>query len=399
MTEVLFVDNDVATLEGLEGRLISLRDEWRMRFVVGPEAALDALEVEPADVVVSDMRMAGMSGAELLRQVRSRWPSTVRLILSGNTDQDDVLRTLPVAHQFLAKPCDLTQLRHVVVRARALQLCLYSPGVTAAVGSLKSLPAVPRLYWALSQELDSGQGTAKTVGAIIEQDMAMTLRLLQLVNSAFFGLSRRITHVREAVTYLGFEPIRALVASSELFRAMSAMCSPKGFSLDEMQQHALRVGGIAQTLLVDREQQRTAFCAAILHDIGRVALAVAMPEAYGRSRDLAESRGLPLHEAERAVFKCTHAEIGAHLLALWGLPNALVEAVAFHHSPAALPEPQFGIAGAIHVADALDHLRPTPGIAKADPFDRLDRDYLKSVGMLGSLPRWIASMQTDPVTA
>jgi HD-like signal output (HDOD) protein/CheY-like chemotaxis protein len=393
MTEVLFVDDDLSTLEGLESRLKVLRDEWRMRFVSGAQAALVAMQEQPADVVVTDMKMADMDGAELLRQVRLRWPETVRLILSGNTSQDAVMRSLPVAHQFLAKPCDLTQLRQVIVRARALQLCLYSPGVTAAVGSLKSLPAVPRLFQALNQELNSGRGTAKSVAEIIEQDMAMTLRLLQLVNSAFFGLTRRVTHIREAVTYLGFEPIRSLVASAELFRAMSKMCAPKGFSLEEIQQHALRVGSLTQQLLTDREQQRTAFCASILHDIGRVALAVALPEDFSRTRELAEAKGVPLHQAEQIVFKCTHAEISAHILALWGLPNPLVEAVAFHHRPADLPEPQFGIAGAIHVADALDHLRPTPGVAKADPYDRFDREYLRSVGMLGELPKWIAATQ------
>jgi len=390
MTEVLFVDDDIPTLEGLESRLKVLRDEWRMRFVNGAKAALLALEQQPADVVVTDMKMADMDGAELLRQVRQRWPEAVRLILSGHTSQDSILRSLPVAHQFLAKPCDLTQLRQVIVRARALQLCLYSPGVTAAVGSLRSLPAVPRLFQALSAELNSGRGTAKSVAEIIEQDMAMTLRLLQLVNSAFFGLTRRVTHIREAVTYLGFEPIRSLVASAELFRAMSKMAAPKGFSLEDVQQHALRVASLTQSLLPDREQQRTAFSAAILHDVGRVALAVAMPEEFSRARQLSEDKGVPPHEAEQIVFQCTHAEISAHILALWGLPNPLVEAVAFHHRPAELPEPDFGVAGAIHVADALDHLRPTPGVTKADAYDRFDREYLRSVGKLGDLPTWLA---------
>jgi len=390
MTEVLFVDDDIPTLEGLESRLKVLRDEWRMRFVNGAKAALLALEQQPADVVVTDMKMADMDGAELSRQVRQRWPEAVRLILSGHTSQDSILRSLPVAHQFLAKPCDLTQLRQVIVRARALQLCLYSPGVTAAVGSLRSLPAVPRLFQALSAELNSGRGTAKSVAEIIEQDMAMTLRLLQLVNSAFFGLTRRVTHIREAVTYLGFEPIRSLVASAELFRAMSKMAAPKGFSLEDVQQHALRVASLTQSLLPDREQQRTAFSAAILHDVGRVALAVAMPEEFSRARQLSEDKGVPPHEAEQIVFQCTHAEISAHILALWGLPNPLVEAVAFHHRPAELPEPDFGVAGAIHVADALDHLRPTPGVTKADAYDRFDREYLRSVGKLGDLPTWLA---------
>ena len=389
MTDVLFVDDDAATLALLTHRLKPLGSDWNPRFVAGPREALAALEQKPADVIISDFDMPVMDGAELMRRIRDRWPSSVRLILSGITDPDKLMRALPVTHQVLTKPCDVGQLQIVVARAGALQSRLYSPAVVSAVASLKSLPTVPKLYQALAAELDSGRCNAKSVATIIEQDMAMTLRLLQLVNSAFFGLGRKVTNIRDAVTLLGFEPIRSLVASAELFRSMSKICSPKGFSLEDEQAHAARVAGIAQTLLSDREQARTAFSAAILHDIGRVALAVALPEEYGRARELAAAEKLPAHEAEQRVFECTHAEIGAHVLALWGLPNALVEAVAFHHRPAQLPEGVFGVAGAVHVADAIDRLTHPGNNGDVDLNDRIDKFYLRGVGKLDQLPRWI----------
>lgn len=391
MIRVLFVDDDRSQLDALEARLKPLQAVWQMRFVTGLPEAIASLEGEPADVIVTELRATGLDGAELLRRVRDRWPSMVRLVLSGGTDQESVMRALPVAHQFLSKPCDLGQLQQVVGRACTLQARLYSGGVLASLGSLKSLPSIPKLYQQLTAELDGGHATPKSVATIIEQDMAMTARLLQLVNSAYFGLTRRIAHVRDAVTFLGFEPIRMLVASSELFRGMSTLCSPVGFSLEALQQHSQRVGTIAATLLPDREAARTALCAAMLHDLGEVVLAVSMPEAYSRSRAIAAKQGISLHAAEQQVFECTHADIGAHVLALWGLPTALVEAVAFHHQPSLAGERQFGIAGAIHVADALDYAqhegagKPTNALQ-----DMIDRDYLREVGKLEALKGWIA---------
>jgi len=400
MIDVLIAESSSSAQEALLSRLKPLRDAWNMQYVIGTAAAQSALEAQRFDVVISDIGSAAggatLDGIALLRDVRDRWPATVRLILSAQTSQDSVMKALPVAHQILAKPFDLTHLSRIVARACTLQAKLYSNGVMASLGSLKSLPAVPRLYQQLTQDLDSGRATPKSVASIIEQDMSMTLRLLQLVNSAFFGLARRITNIREAVTYLGFEPIRHLVASAELFRAMSKICAPAGFSLEEVQRHSQRVGMTAATLLTDRELSRTAYCAGMLHDIGQVILAVSMPEAYARAIDLSKRMGIRQHIAEQQIFACTHAEIGAHVLALWGLPPSLVEAVAFHHQPAALGEAQLGLTGAIHVADAMEHAR-LDGMSPSNPtpvLKRIDQDWIEAIGQRQALDGWIAGYES-----
>lgn len=401
MIKVLLVEVSAAAGQQLLQRLSVLDAGWSMRCVVGEAAALAALAAAPADVVITELTGPGFDGVALLRQVRDRWPATARFVLSANTSTQLLMKALPVAHQILCRPFDPAHLQRVVFRACALSSRLYSNGVQAALGSLRSLPAVPRLYQLLSQELDSGRATPKSVATIIEQDMSMTARLLQLVNSAFFGLSRRITNIREAVTYLGFEPIRNLVASSEMFRAMSKLAAPSGFSLDAVQQHSQRVGSIAAGLLADRELSRTAYCAGMLHDIGRVVLAVSMPEAFARASELASRQNLALHDAEQRVFACTHAEIGAHLLVMWGLPQALIEAVAFHHSPAALGESQFGIAGAIHVADAIEHGRSAGLTAgRLEPaLARIDLDWFQRSGEFPSLAGWVAGLDSPDSAA
>ena len=394
MIKVLLVEVSAAAGEQLLQRLSVLSTGWSMRCVVGEAAAFAALEEAPFDAVITELAGPGFDGVALLRKVRDFWPATARFVLSASSSTQLLMKALPVAHQILCRPFDPLHLQAIVFRACALSSRLYSSGVQEALGSIRTLPAVPRLYQLLSQELDSGRATPKSVATIIEQDMSMTARLLQLVNSAFFGLSRRITDIREAVTYLGFDPIRNLVASSEMFRAMSKLAAPTGFSLDAVQQHSQRVGTIAAGLLADRELSRTAYCAGMLHDIGRVVLAVSMPEAFSRASEFARLQGIPLHEAEQQVFACTHAEIGAHLLVLWGLPQALVEAVAFHHSPAALGDPQFGIAGAIHVADAIEHGR-SEGLSasRLEPaLARIDLDWFARSGESASLSGWVAGL-------
>ena len=383
-TRLLFVDGDLEALERIGQNLRDARPAWNLRFAQSGEDALSRLEREPADVVVSGLHMPSMDGAELLTKVREKYPRTVRLMLSGPQDREGMLRAMSVAHQFLSRPCNPDQLRQAVLRASALQARLHSPAVTHSLGTLSSLPALPRLYWDLTREMDGADASSASICAILEQDVAMTARVLQVVNSALFALNRRITHVRDAVTYLGFEPIRSLVVSTGLVRAMSSICAPPGFSLDAVQQHSVRVARVAMGLLRDPEERKTAFSAAMLHDIGRLVLALGLPGDYARVQAQIQNGGLSVQEAEMQVFGCTHAEIGAHLLSVWGLPNALVEAVAFHHTPQTLADTRFGVAGAVYVADWLEHT-VSDAAGAASP---LDQDYLRHAGVLGQLPIW-----------
>ncbi len=102
----MFVDDEPRVLEGLKRMLRPKRNEWQMTFVGSAQAALDALKAEPCEVVVTDMRMPGMNGAELLEVVQREYPDTIRLILSGQAETESVMKALGVSHQFLSKPCD-----------------------------------------------------------------------------------------------------------------------------------------------------------------------------------------------------------------------------------------------------------------------------------------------------
>jgi DNA-binding NtrC family response regulator len=151
MKHILFVDDEQQILDGLKDLLRKQRKQWTMVFALGGEAALRELQQQPFDVVVSDMRMPGMDGATLLTRVKELYPSSARIILSGHAERDSIVRALPVAHQFLNKPCDAALLRMVVERACELQRLLQNEKIRCLIGKLDKLPSVPHTYWELTR--------------------------------------------------------------------------------------------------------------------------------------------------------------------------------------------------------------------------------------------------------
>ena len=389
MIRVLFVDDDPIVLKGLQMRL-ARSDKWEVHFAGNAPAALDLLGQKEFDVVVSDMRMPGMDGLQLLTLVRERHPQIVRLILTGHPGDNSEQRMTPVAQAVLNKPCDPKVLEQAVERCCALNRRVNDPAVLQILAGITKLPALPKLYWQVVRELENPNADAASIGRVIEQDVGMTARVLQVANSAFFAPGRRLRHIREAVTFLGLLPLRSMALAMEMFNAMSDVVAPAGFSLARLQAHSLRTGQIASGLLSDPEERQTAFSAGVLHDIGQMIMAVYLPERWIEARVHVQVRRERMIDAEFAVFGCTHAEIGAHLLGnRWGLPNALAEAVAFHHAPGQVSAGTFGPAGAVHVANALAHeeevaSRPATG----EEEQLLDLDYLREAGVEGELAAW-----------
>lgn len=389
MKRILFVDDEPRILDGLQRMLRPWRKQWEMAFALGGEAALTQVEARPFDAIVSDMRMPGMDGAALLKRVQDACPQTVRIVLSGHTELEAVLRAVPVAHQYLTKPCDAATLREVIERAFSLQTLLEDVTLRRVAGQLGDLPSSPRLYNALTEALANSDVTLGEVARIVEQDVAMCAKCLQLVNSAFFGLARRITTMQEAISYLGTNTLRSLVFSAEAFRTFKPQGRVTAQSLAALEQHAFLSASIATRLLKDRHQAQEAFMAAMLHDIGKLVLAIGAPGQFEDILATAAERKLPLYEQERETLGVSHAEVGAYLLALWGVPYPIVEAVAYHHQPGRVAQGTFGVLGAVYVANALAH---EPGIAPSGAANgahaAFDTSYLAAVGVLDQLPAW-----------
>lgn len=386
---VLFVDDERAVLDGLQNLLRKDRKRWDMVFAAGANEALAELEKAPFDVVVSDMRMPGMDGAALLAKTRELYPATARIILSGHSERDAILRSLAVAHQFLGKPCEADHLRAVIERTSALHGMLADENIRRLVGKLERLPSVPRTYAELTEAVALPGTSVSEIADIVRRDPAMSTKILQLVNSAYFGLAQHISSIPQAVSYLGMELIKGLALTAGVFTTIEASSAP-GFSLEDFQSSAVRTAQLARKMLPDPKRAEEAFTAALVHDIGELVLAMGLPDEVAAIAALGRSQRRPSFVLERERLGTTHAEVGAYLLGVWGLPFTVVETVAFHHRPSLVTEGPCDVLCAVHVADALVRIG-----AGTLPEDALDLAFVERAGLTRELPRWRELAEDD----
>ena len=379
---ILFVDDERNILQGLQDLLRKQRKEWDMAFALGSQAALDQLAQAPFDVIVSDMRMPGMDGAELLARVKEQYPSVARIVLSGHADRDAIVRALPVAHQYLSKPCSAETLRSTIERVWGLHALLADPTIRELVGKMDKIPSPPAIYWELTRAASNPEIGLADLGKIVEKDPAMSAKVLQLVNSSYFGIAQTVASVPKAVTYLGLELLKVLAISAHVFGAVT-MAPIEGFSLEEMQNDSLLVAQLARRFLHNSKKADEVFSAAIVHDVGRIVLALGIPERYAQIVHSATETGRAVHLAEADELGVTHAEVGAYLLGIWGLPLDVVETAAFHHTPSQLCEGSLQMLAASHAADAL-----VEAARHAPAEECLDVAFLERAGAIGELPSW-----------
>ncbi len=341
MRRILFVDDDPKEIKRLRKMLRSIRHEWEIESAVSGKEALSFMAKSHFDVVVSNMHMQKMDGVELQDTVMERYPGTVRIILSEDSDKEKSLQSVKSTHQFLKKPCDADTVKYTIERACKLQDLLRNETLIKTVTGIRKLPSPPRLYSLIMQEMRSSDASLKKVGDIISQDIAMTAKILQLINSAYFGLPRRITDPQQATIFLGIDTLKALVLTFHVFSEFSEDAELCEFSLADMLKHSIMVGRLAKEIakveLDDTKILEEIYIAGILHDIGKLIL-LKLPEQYREVMKCIKSTGFSFVEAEYNVMKTSHAELGAYLLALWGIPDNIVETVAFHNNPSKLLE-------------------------------------------------------------
>jgi len=388
---ILFVDDEPKLLAGLERLLHPQRNQWEMVFVSGGEVALAELAKRLFDVIVTDMGMPGMNGAQLLQHVQERFPQVVRLVLSGHTDAENALRAIPVAHQFLSKPCSPDVLRNAVDRACNLQALLRRGDLRKIVGEIRGLPSRPEVFSALLQAIANPESSLGQLAQIVAGDVSLCAKILQLVNSAFFGLARQLSSIQEAVSYLGINMIKNLALSFKTFQTLDGCRRIPGFSQDALQHHALLTANIARRLITGKRETEDACAAGMLHDVGKLILATKLPDHLARALELSRSERRPLHLVEEELNGFTHAELGAYLLGLWGLPYPVVESVAFHHNPEKVEkvnQKSFDVVAAVHVADSLANEQASAAKGSGAGFEPIPNSYLEALGVADQLPRW-----------
>jgi HD-like signal output (HDOD) protein/ActR/RegA family two-component response regulator len=386
---ILFVDDEKSILQGLKRMLRKMRSTWEMRFAEGGEAALAILKEEMFDVIVTDMRMPGMNGLELLEKVKASYPHMARVILSGHTDQGQVLKSARIAHQFLAKPCEVETLKSCIFNLCDLHNLLGAQPLKDLIANLSTLPSVPSAYTAIMEEINSPQSSMKRMGKIIEQDLSMMTKILHLVNSAFFGLPRKITNACDAAGLLGIDILRSLVLAIGVFSQFK-INGMEYFSLNELFAHGILTGShalrIARFESLERDMADSIYMGGLLHDMGKLVLVQNYTLKYDALLKTVENDHSDLFDAEKQVFGASHAEVGGYLLGLWGFPQKTGHSVVFHHDPSRFADVEFG---AVYAANFFSH-QCCNDMGKITLLPECDHAVITGLGLLSRFESWEA---------
>ncbi len=387
MKRILFVDDDTQVLDSLAESLAGRVYDWEWVFVDNVEAATDVLESDSEfDVVIADSDIGAVKGADFLSSVGEKHPAAIRLGIAAQLLKDGVFEQDKTAHQYLPKPCDPEELVQSIKRISEMQEELMSRPLMEIVGRIENLPSVPALYTEIMAELRSPSGTLQHVGEIISKDIAMTTKVLRMANSAFFGFTQRIVDPGHATSLLGINTMTSLVLSSGIFD-QPKLPPNSPLDIEDLMDHSAKVAYVARTIAehegVGKELADRAFLAGFLHDVGKLVLASEVSDKYAEVARMSDEEGVVMVQAESEILGSNHAQVGGYLLALWGLPEGVVEAVLRHHWPALTRTKEFNELTAVHVANALVEAGPNPH-GDVD----VDSQYLQFIGLADSLPIW-----------
>lgn len=384
MKRILFVDDEGNVLDGIRRMLHACRERWEMEFVTSGRAALQACSERSFYVVVLDLRMPEMDGAQLLSEIRDCHSGAARIVLSGYSDEALTALDVSVAHRVLSKPCEALEMKETIERVCALQEVIGQSAMRRVIGTLGALPTLSTTYLELNRAVRGKDASVAEVAKIIEKDVGMSAKILHVVRCGFFGGGLRVSSVAQAVDYLGVDVIKTLALQSETFRALLPREGIPACYWKQMQKHSQCAAVIAGALPVAREIREVTIVAALLHDAGIFALASSMPDQFAVVPGEMERTKCTQVEAEERLLGISHAEVGAYLLGLWGMSSMAVEAIAHHHHPSRIRRQGLDCLLAVYVSDLMaQDVEVLAEYAGRESLSEREWTELETLGLLG----------------
>lgn len=375
MINLLFVDDEQSVLDGLKRTLRPLRREWTVSFAASGRQALDVLQQASFHGIVTDMRMPGMDGLSLLKQVAECYPNLLRVVLSGQSEMESVAKSADLTHHYLAKPCPLDILSSTVNRAFSLRRLFSEPALVKLVSEVNWDPI--NAYRGVSRQ--------ELVAALLENPDRYEA-VLRLTYREGLRTSSSKGEPVNLVQQLGAGTTAALLVAAEFCRLSFRGPQAEEMTLDGLLPNATSCSSYAERVArvlaaSDGELHRQAKVGGLLLDLGQLVLQCNFPERYRDVQKLATQEKAGLSDAETKVFGTSHSELSAYILSQLSFPDAVVEAVAFHHKPGDCPHPHSFPLLAIHIADVLSREGDTSEVL-------LDCAFLDSIGQADDLSEW-----------
>lgn len=388
LRKILFVDDDPHILAAIRRSLYSMRKEFDLQFVSSGEEALEVLKDHSFEVIVSDLQLLGMSGVHLFTEIKKIHPYSIRLMLSGSILEELIMNSVGLVHQFMAKPCDPQDLKSILLQSCALHDVINNRNLKQIISGIDTLPSLPKVYEKLRKTMRDPDVPLSKVAEIIEEDMAMSSKVLQLVNSAFFGLFQKVDSPARGVKLLGLETINALVLCVGAFTEITT--TSKVIPAEKLCDHSVAVANYAKRIALSQSNDtkliNDCFIAGLLHDIGKLVFLTKMTDKYEQVFKMAHEQTIPLRLAEKEIITSPHCAVGAYLMGLWGMSGQVIEAIAFHHHLESYPAQEFNPAVAVHVANAL-YYENHPDEAVGTP-QEVNVEYLQALGLEDNLNHW-----------
>jgi HD-like signal output (HDOD) protein len=351
--KIMLIDAEHMSLLKTKGALAGVDPFLKITPLTNARDALNLLAREAHDVVIADLLLPGVDGLALLEKVRRLYPTVIRFLVTSNSDYKLTFAAMNVAHQVMQKPLDTPLLWSLISQTAAVLPLIRDDAMRAVIGSVAQLPPAPRVYAELSRLLENPNCGIDDVVKLIGRDPAIASRLLRLANSAFFSHREHSLDLRPSVVRLGFNTIRNLMLTVELFDLGSPFGKALGRELELVQRNALVLAKISEQLARSTTLTGDAFVTGLLADIGQIVLLMTQGYAWRDCRATARLYKRPLQDLEEKAFGVTHAEVGGYLLALWGLPYSVVEAVTNHHHPERIIAPIYSLTAITAISTAI----------------------------------------------
>ncbi len=380
---ILFITEDVSMLNSMKRVFYNTHKDWDIVFTDQLNKATNILSNKSVNVFVLDMSGDSKIKIAFLKDVRKKFPSSACIVLNANPDKKIHYQIIKLAHQMILLPADPIKVVTAIAKASALVDYLDNPKMRTRIARMDSLPSLPALYLEIQNELEKKNPSPSVAGKIIEKDIAMTAKILQLVNSALFALSREISDVTQAVMLLGLETVRDLVFTLEIFTRIDPhILARLGLSL--LWEHSLLVGVLARNCMKKFTDSQDiigqAFVSGLLHDVGKLILAQTNMSDYYSVFTFSVRNKVEVWQAEAKILAADHTQVGAYLLGLWGFSDAIVTATAFHHRPSLCPDTGITPLMCVHIANVIAHEKKQDrAFGYASPV--IDQDYLVQSGL------------------
>ncbi len=370
----------------IENELENLEINYRLVDLYELDDINETLSQEDMDIVAIDMTMTECSYMDLLQNIKENYPHLVRILIAEEWSKELVVQTNDLVHLIIEKRFLSETLIDTIIRAQQMRGLLKNDYLTKLINSFDELPIMQNVYIELLHLLKSPNVPLKKISDIISQEFSLTAKILQVSNMSIFTHIGRINNIQQAVVFLGTNVIRAIILYLQVFN-FENQNSEELKMIRQLERHCIKVAEFAKKCAVyyqcANDIQDNTFTSSLLHDIGKLII-VTKTDKWEDIERYALENNKSIVESEKAILGTTHAEIGAYLLNLWGFPQDVVNAIAFHHYPSNSKQNNLSPLTFVHISESFitgEQLDDENKILQL-----LDIDYLEKLGIAGDIP-------------